>query len=245
MPVSQQSEYAKKIWLESYEDGIKFDVEFKDILVPQFLEDTAKQYPGHKALTFQGYSVTFTELNEMVARFAAVLKNFGVKPGDSVAILLPNIIPCVVAYYAIHRIGAIVVLNNPLYSDRELEHQFNDSGSVFLITLDLLADRMVKLREKTSIKTIVWTSIGDYLPFVKRLLFPLVAKKKGLAKDVTPAKDLYAFKDILAQHSPDYEQAELKLDDVAMYQYTGGTTGVSKGVELTHRNISYQIEQIR
>ena len=138
-----------------------------------------------------------------------------------------------------------MVLNNPLYSDRELEHQFTDSGSVFLITLDLLADRMVKLREKTGIKTIIWTSIGDYLPFVKRLLFPLVAKKKGLAKDVTPAKDLYHFKEILAKYDPDYSQAPLALDDVAMYQYTGGTTGVSKGVELTHRNISYQIQQIR
>ncbi|MEN8212205.1 MAG: long-chain fatty acid--CoA ligase, partial [Thermodesulfobacteriota bacterium] len=127
--------------------------------------------------------------------------------------------------------------------DRELEHQFNDSKSTFLITLDLLANRMVKLREKTNIKTIVYTSIGDYLPFVKRLLFPLVAKKKGLAADVAPAKDLYKFKDVMAKHSPDYTQADVNIDDVAMYQYTGGTTGVSKGVMLTHKNISYQIQQ--
>ena len=180
----------------------------------------------------------------MVARFAAALKDFGVKKGDSVAILLPNVIPCVVAYYAILKIGAIVVLNNPLYSDRELTHQFTDSDSTFLITLDLLADRMVKLREKTNIKTIVYTSIGDYLPFVKRLLFPLVAKKKGLAADVSPAKDLHKFKDIIAEYSPDYTQADVSIDDVAMYQYTGGTTGVSKGVMLTHKNISYQIQQL-
>ena len=122
--------------------------------------------------------MTFTELNEMVARFVTLLKSFGVKKGDSVAILLPNVIPCVVAYYATLKIGGIVVLNNPLYADRELEHQFNDSKSTFLITLDLLANRMVKLREKTSIKTIIYTTIGDYLPFVKRLLFPLVAKKE-------------------------------------------------------------------
>jgi len=103
---------------------------------------------------------------------------------------------------------------------------------------------MVKLREKTKIKTIVYTSIGDYLPFIKRLLFPLVAKKKGLAADVSPAKDLYKFKDIIAKHEPDYTQADVDIDDVAMYQYTGGTTGVSKGVMLTHKNISYQIQQI-
>ena len=243
--MSDASAYAKKIWTESYAQGVPRHIEYQDILIPQYLEQSAINFPDNPALIFQGYAMTYAHLNETVCRFAGALRELGFKKGDRVAILLPNIIPCVVAYYAALKIGGIVVFNNPLYSDRELEHQFTDSHAKFLITLDLLADRMVKLREKTSIKTIVWTSIGDYLPFVKRLLFPLVAKKKGLAKDVTPAKDLYAFKDILAQHSPDYEQAELKLDDVAMYQYTGGTTGVSKGVELTHRNISYQIQQIR
>ncbi|MBU2455677.1 MAG: long-chain fatty acid--CoA ligase, partial [Proteobacteria bacterium] len=125
-----------------------------------------------------------------------------------------------------------------------LLHQFNDSNSTFLITLDLLANRMVNLREKTKIKTIVYTSIGDYLPFVKRLLFPLVAKKKGLAADVTAAKNLFKFKDVIAKYSPDYTQTDVDFDDVAMYQYTGGTTGVSKGVMLTHRNISCQIQQL-
>ncbi len=242
--MADQSIYSKKTWLDSYEQGIRENVEFKDILIPQYLEESTKNFPDSPALIFQGYTQTFTEFNEMVARFAAALKNFGIKKGDSVAILLPNVIPCAVAYYATLKIGGIVVLNNPLYSDRELEHQFTDSNSTFLITLDLLANRMVKLREKTNIKTIVYTSIGDYLPFVKRLLFPLVAKKKGLAADVTPAKDLYKFKDLIAKHEPDYTQADVGMDDVAMYQYTGGTTGVSKGVMLTHKNISYQIQQI-
>ncbi|RLB89273.1 MAG: long-chain fatty acid--CoA ligase [Deltaproteobacteria bacterium] len=242
--MSDQSIYSKKNWLSSYEQGIKENVEFKDGLIPQYLEESTKNFPDNMALIFQGYTLTFTELSEMVARFAAALKSFGIKKGDSVAILLPNVIPCVVAYYATLKIGGIVVLNNPLYSDRELEHQFTDSNSTFLITLDLLATRMVKLREKTNIKTIVYTSIGDYLPFVKRLLFPLVAKKKGLAADVAPAENLYKFKDILARNAPDYTQADIRIDDVAMYQYTGGTTGVSKGVMLTHKNLSYQIQQI-
>ena len=242
--MTNPSDYAKKIWVNAYEQDIISHVDFKDILVPQYLTKTCKNFPDHPALIFQGFTLSFTELDEMVARFAAVLKGFGVKKGDSVAILLPNVIPCVVAYYATLKVGAIVVLNNPLYSDRELLHQFTDSNSVFLITLDLLANRMVKLRDKTNIKTIVYTSIGDYLPFVKRLLFPLVAKKKGLAADVTPAKDLFKFKDVIAKFSPDYTQADVSIDDVAMYQYTGGTTGVSKGVMLTHKNISYQIQQI-
>ena len=241
--MSEQSDYGKKIWLNSYEKGVKNSIDYQDTLIPQYLEESAKTFPEKTALIFQGFTMTFKELDEMVARFSAALKGFGVKKGDSVAILLPNVIPCVVAYYATLRIGAIVVLNNPLYADRELEHQFNDSKSTFLITLDLLANRMVKLREKTNIKTIVYTSIGDYLPFVKRLLFPLVAKKKGLAADVAPANDLYKFKDVIAQNSPDYTQTDVSIDDVAMYQYTGGTTGVSKGVMLTHKNISYQIQQ--
>jgi long-chain acyl-CoA synthetase len=244
MTMSDPSEYAKKIWLNSYESGVKHNVDFKNIPVPRYLEESSQNFPDNPALIFQGFTLTFKELNEMTARFAAALKGFGIKKGDSVAILLPNVIPCVVAYYATLKIGGIVVLNNPLYSDRELEHQFNDSNSVFLITLDLLAQRMVKLREKTKIKTIVYCSIGDYLPFVKRLLFPLVAKKKGLAADVSPAKDLYKFKDLIAKYSPDFTQADLAMDDTAMYQYTGGTTGVSKGVMLTHKNISYQIQQI-
>jgi len=242
--VTDKNNDKSKTWLNSYEQGVKKSVDFNDILIPQYLEESTKNFPDNTALIFQGFTLTFKELNEMVARFAAALKGFGVKKGDSVAILLPNVIPCVVAYYATLKIGGIVVLNNPLYSDRELLHQFNDSDSTFLITLDLLANRMVKLREKTRIKTIVYTSIGEYLPFVKRLLFPLVAKKKGLAADVTPARDLYKFKDIIAKYSPDYTQTDLDIDDVAMYQYTGGTTGISKGVMLTHKNISYQIQQI-
>jgi long-chain acyl-CoA synthetase len=106
----------------------------------------------------------------MVDRFSACLADFGVKKGDAVAILLPNTVPCVAAYYAILKIGAIAVMNNPLYSDKELEHQFNDSGSVALITVDLLVDRMAALRSRTKIKQIVYTGIGDYLPVVKRVL---------------------------------------------------------------------------
>ncbi|OGR10335.1 MAG: long-chain fatty acid--CoA ligase [Desulfobacula sp. GWF2_41_7] len=242
--MSNQSEYSKKIWVKSYEQGVKSVIEYKDMPVTQYLEESAKNFPDHPALIFQGFTLSFKELNEMTARFSAALKDFGVKKGDSVAILLPNVIPCVVAYYATLKIGAVVVLNNPLYSDRELEHQFTDSNSTILITLDLLAKRMVSLREKTNINTIIYTSIGDYLPFAKRLLFPLVAKKKGLAADVAPAKNLFKFKDVIAKYSPDYSQTPVSMDDTAMFQYTGGTTGVSKGVILTHKNISYQIQQV-
>jgi long-chain acyl-CoA synthetase len=196
------------------------------------------------ALLFQGYKVTFQQLKEMVDRFATALDGFGVKKGDRVAILLPNLIPCVVAYYGILKVGGIAVMNNPLYSDRELKHQFNDSGAKLLITLDLLGNRMIDLRPETGVKEIIYTSIGDYLPFPKSLLFPLVAKKKKLAADVKAASDLYKWKEVIASNDPKPPQVSLSFSDVAMYQYTGGTTGVSKGAILTHGNLSKQAQQV-
>lgn len=236
--------YLSKPWLASYETEVPENVQYETICLPDCLRRSAKAFPDKMALTFQGYRMTYAALDEMVDRFANCLNDFGVKQGDSVAILLPNVIPCVAAYYAIMRIGAIAVMNNPLYSDRELEHQFNDSGSKVLITLDLLGNRMIDLRPKTGIEQIVITSIGDYLPFPKNLLFPLVGKKKGLAADVKSADDVYRWKALMAQYTPDPPQATLSFDDVAMYQYTGGTTGVSKGVMLTHANLSKQVQHI-
>jgi len=236
--------YEDKCWLKSYEKGVPEKFSYEDICLPKILERTAAKFPNKMALLFEGYKMTYRELNDMVNRFAAALHSFDIKEGDSVAILLPNLIPCVVAYYAILKIGGIAVMNNPLYSDRELIHQFNDSGSKSLITIDLLGNRMINLRPKTKIKQIIYTSIGDYLPFPKNLLFPLVAKKKNLAADVKSSANVYKWKDVLAKSSQNPPEVELSFDDVAMYQYTGGTTGVSKGVMLTHGNLSKQVQQL-
>ena len=242
--MTTEIKYEDKPWLASYENGVPEKITYQEICLPDILKRTAGKFPDKAALLFEGYKLSYHDLNDMVDRFAAALKSFGVQRGDSVAIVLPNLIPCVAAYYAILRMGGIAVMNNPLYSDRELEHQFNDSGSKVLVTLDLLGNRMIDLRPKTRIKQIVYTSIGDYLPFPKNLLFPLVAKKKKLAADVKPAENVYRWKDMLTRNAPSPRTIKLSFDDVAMYQYTGGTTGISKGVMLTHGNLSKQVQQI-
>ena len=241
--MTKEIKYEDKPWVSSYEEGVPEKIEYETICLPEILERTAGIFPDKMALLFQGYQITYRQLNDMVNRFAACLHSFGVSKGDSVAVLLPNVIPCVVACYAILKIGGITVMNNPLYSDRELEHQFNDSDSKLLVTLDLLGNRMIDLRPRTKVKQIIYTSIGDYLPFPKNLLFPLVAKKKKLAADVKSAENVYKWKDVLAKSSPTPPDVELSFDDVAMYQYTGGTTGVSKGTILTHGNLSKNVQQ--
>jgi long-chain acyl-CoA synthetase len=242
--MTQDVTYEGKPWLKSYAPFASESIDYEEICLPDILNRTVGQFPETDALIFQGYKVKYRELKDMVDRFAACLADFGVTKGEAVAILLPNVIPCVVAYFAILKLGAIAVMNNPLYTDPELDHQFNDSGSKVLVCLDLLANRMIDLRPKTKIKQIVYTSIGDYLPFPKNLLFPLVAKKKKLAADVKTADDVYKWKECIGKYPPNPPAVDISFDDIAMYQYTGGTTGVSKGVMLTHSNLSKQVQQL-
>ena len=177
----------------------------------------------------------------MVSRFAAALQALGVKPGDRVAMLLPNIVQMVVATYGAFRAGAIVVMNNPLYTDRELEHQLNDSGSTSLVALDVLVPRMINLRKKTQVSKIISCHIRDYLPFPLKQLFPFV--KKGMHLKTPAAPDVLEFTDLLKRYEPTTSPHKSDWEDTACLLYTGGTTGVSKGVQLTHGNLSANCQQ--
>ncbi len=245
MATEAKNNYSERPWLFHYEKSVPVEISFDKNLLPDFLKASALNFPERAALNFEGYRVTYKELNDMVDRFSAHLYSFGIRKGDAVAVLLPNLVSCVISYYAVLRIGAVAVMNNPLYSDRELEHQFNDSGAKALITIDLLADRMTALRSKTGIKQIIYTTVGDYLPPVKKILFKIFGKKKKLSASVKTAAELYSFKKLMNKKAPQAPPVKLTFDDAAMYQYTGGTTGVSKGVILTHGNLSAQVQQLK
>jgi long-chain acyl-CoA synthetase len=240
--MAADSIYAQKPWLKSYEKGVPEKVEYENLTMPDYLAKSAKDFPDDTAMVFVGHKLTYRQFEDQVDRFATCLADFGIKKGDAVSILLPNCIPLVVAYYATLKTGAIVVLNNPLYSDPELEHQFNDSDSKVLVALDVLGNRMIDLRPKTKIKQIVYMSIGDFLNPIKRFLGKKL--KKFPFADVKPAPDVYRWMDCIKKYQPNPPKVKLTSEDIAIYQYTGGTTGVSKGVILTHGNLSKQVQQI-
>ncbi len=233
--------YSEKPWLKFYPEGIPASIDYEEICLHDVLDRTVSRYGNRDALIFQGFRIKYVELANMVDRLAFFFSSKGIKKGDVVAILLPNMIQTVAAYYAVLKLGAIAQMNNPLYTDRELSYQFNDSGAKMLVTLDLLANRMIALRKDTKIKEIVYTSIGDYLPAVKKVLFKLVAKKKGMAADVTVAENVFSWNEAIKK-SGTVPKVGVSFDDVAVYQYTGGTTGQSKGAILSHRNLCSMVQ---
>jgi len=223
--------------------GIYEPIEIEEVTMPLFLTRASERFPNRTALQFLGKDITYAELEKLVNQFANALVGIGVKAGDRVALLMPNIPQIAIAYYGVWRMGGVPVPNNPLYTDRELEHQFNDSGATALVTLDLFAPRMLALRSRTKIKTIISAHISDYLPFPKKQLFPVL--KKDMYLKYKKATGYYQFKDLIkgaSSKTPDYS---IDWNDLASIFYTGGTTGLSKGVIMPHSCVSSMTQSIQ
>ncbi len=227
----------ERIWHKSYPAGVPGEVKFDETVMPEILTKTAGRFPDRDALIFMGTKITYRELDALVNRFTRALTALGIAKGDKVAMLLPNVPHIVIADYATFRVGGAVVMNNPLYTEHELAYQLNDSESKVLITLDMLFPMAMKLKAVTKIEQVVICRIGDYLPEALKPLFPPV--------EFAQTEGVYLFMDLLNAQSDAPVANAAGWDDVGALMYTGGTTGVSKGVMLTHANISRNTQQLR
>lgn len=231
--------YTEKIWTKQYPPTIPATIDYPNVLLTQFLIDAARDFPQRDAILFLGKKLTFQQLLAESYRFANSLKELGVQPGERIALMLPNCPQAVIAYYGALFVGAIVVQTNPLYVERELEHQLSDSGAETIVCLDLVLSKVRQVQKQTKLKRVIVTSVKDYLPFPKNLLYPLTLWKDGIKLTVQYDENTYAFKSLISKALPS-PVTPPKVDpanDIALLQYTGGTTGLAKGAMLTHRNL--------
>jgi len=232
---------ADKLWHKSYAPGVKTTIEYEKVTIPAALTRSARKFPNHTALNYMGKRISYVELDRLVNRFARALLDLDIKPGDRVAVCLPNIPQVIIANLAVLRIGAVTVQHNPLYTERELEYQLNDSGSKMMITLSLLIPRILKIRPRTEIDKIIGCHIHSFLPFPKRQLFPFV--KKDMYRKIESTDEVKVFDEVIAGFSPEPVPEASQWEALAALLYTGGTTGVSKGVMLSHANLSHNAQQ--
>jgi len=233
----------ERIWHKAYAPGVPKNIDYQRVPMPEALERSATRFPDTMALNLMGKRITYGELDDLVNRFAWALADMGIRKGDRVSLILPNLPQAVIASYAVFRLGAVVVMNNPLYTERELLYQLTDSESKMCICLDLLVPRVLKLKPQTGIQTIISCHIRDYLPFPKKQLFPYV--KKTMHRETEPGEDVLDFWELVKKYPPKRRETDAAWNDLAALIYTGGTTGVSKGVMLTHANCSVIPQQMR
>jgi long-chain acyl-CoA synthetase len=233
-----------QLWHRHYDKGVPVTLQYPDAPLWSLLEQSARTYPEQVAIEFLGKTMPYKTLWESALRFAGALTEQGVKPGDRAAIMMPNCPQFVIAFYGALAAGATVVNVNPLYTPRELKHQLNDSGAENLIILDMLWPRYAEIEGEVPVKRVITTGIQEALPFPKNLLFPVkMRREKRWVKLPTHPKRLEFQK--LLKHAPIATPYAAKPDEVALLQYTGGTTGVSKGAMLTHRNLVSNVHQIK
>ena len=236
-------------WLSSYEPGVPATInpgEYSSLV--DLLDQAFKQHAKRDMAAFMGVHWTFEQVDELSRALAGYFQSLGLAKGARIALMMPNVPQYVVAIAAVLRAGYVVVNVNPLYTPRELEHQLKDAGAEAIVILENFATTLQEVISRTPVKTVVLAAMGDLLPFLKGTLVNLVVRH---VKKMVPAFSLptgsvkvVTFKEALAQgRSAKYSRPSLKPEDVAFLQYTGGTTGVSKGATLLHRNVVANILQ--
>jgi long-chain acyl-CoA synthetase len=238
----------KKIWLEHYPKEVPHEVEIEEKPLHYYLESAARQNPDKVAIHFLGKEMTYQEVYLSALKLSnQLISSTGLQQGDRVALMLPNCPQAVIGYYAVLLAGGVVVQTNPLYMERELEHQMVDSGAKIIVCLDLVYPKVASVKKRTNLEHIIVTGIKDYLPFPKNLLYPLVQKKdRKIVVNINQGEGIHFFKSFLDKGSA--KRVEIDVDpreDLALLQYTGGTTGPAKGVMLTHYNLVANTQQCR
>lgn len=233
-------------WLANYDRGVPQTLEIPDVTLFHFLEESAKKFPDRACTIFKGAVITFKEMSVITDRVAAALVNMGVKKGDRVGIFMPNTPQFVMAYYGILKAGAVVVATNPLYTAPEIAHQASDAGIEVMFVMTNFYKTMKKAQPDTRIKKLIVTNLKETLPPMLRVLFTLAREKKqGFRIEGGLEDGDIWFQDLLAKNK-DASRPTLEIDpgDTALFQYSGGTTGVSKGAVATHRNVVANALQI-
>src|SRR6266511_6356594 len=242
-------------WFNSYEPLVPKTLEYPSITLDTFLTESARRYPYNTATHFvlsyilsERYTVggkqTYRKLNELVDRFANALHQLGVRKGDRVALMLPNSPHFVIAFFGAMKLGAIIVNNNPTYTSRELKHQLEDSGAETIVLLNLFWPRLREVQEETPIKRVIVANIFDTLGFPSSLLVKAKQRKDPAWVHVRPEHNIFFFQHLLEKYSPTPPKADVTPDDVALFQYTGGTTGLPKAAMLTHRKLVHNTLQM-
>jgi long-chain acyl-CoA synthetase len=234
-------------WYAKYEKGVPKTVEVPDKPLFELVTESAKRFPNNVAarmvlrylplgLAIQS-RLSYSELDSMTDRFAAALQELGIKQGDRVAIMLPNTPQTLIAYFGILKAGATVVNINPTYPAPEIKHVLADCGAIAIVLLSGLVERVQQIREHTTIKHLIFTDVPDSLSWPFNNLVAKQVRASGLMKDLAPAPDLHNFYGIIKQAPSKPSPVKMSADDVVLFQYTGGTTGVPKAAMLTHRNL--------
>lgn len=230
-------------WLSSYDADVPTPLSYADEPLFALLDRAAAEHPDREAVSFQGRGLSYAELHRLAERGAAGLLAMGVKPGDHVGIMLPNLPQFIIAYWAVLKAGCVGVPVNPAYNEHELNHQLNDAGIKTLIVLDLVLDKVWALKDRVPVERYVVCGIEHGLSWLKGKLYKLKMWRAGKLPTVLDDQRIHGWQELLAPRRG-YSHAGVKGSDLALLLYTGGTTGLAKGCMLTHANLGANITQI-